>query len=256
MHRDVFDEYGKYYDLLYKDKDYVREAEYVASLINMYSKAGNKKIQSQKTSVLELGCGTGKHAYALQKLGFEVFGIDFSESMLEKAKKLGIKCSLGDVRTYRSEKKFDAVISLFHILSYQTKDIDVNQFFQTAYEHLFQKGILIFDVWYKPAVLSQLPEKREKKLENDEIIVKRYCNPDINFKSSIVAVNYLIEIENKRTKGKKSIKETHLMRYFSQEEINTFAKNNGFRIVKVEEWLSAKTPSENTWGVCFIGEKI
>lgn len=30
----VFDEYAAYYDLLYKDKDYVGEAEYIDGLIS------------------------------------------------------------------------------------------------------------------------------------------------------------------------------------------------------------------------------
>ncbi len=261
MHSNIFDEYGKYYDLLYKDKDYKAETEYIINLINKYSineKNTNKSKDGDrpKISILELGCGTGKHAHELNIRGFDVFGIDFSESMLVKAKQLGIKCDLGDVRTYRVERKFDTVISLFHILSYQIKDEDINQFFQTAYGHLPEKGLLIFDTWYKPAVLFQKPEKRIKELENDEIIVKRYCSPDINLENSIVAVNYIIEITNKETKEKKTIEETHLMRYFSQEEIKTFARNNGFKILRAEEWLSSKEPSDNTWGVCFVAVRI
>ena len=33
----VFNEYAHYYDLLYKDKDYVGEAEYIDSLIKKYN---------------------------------------------------------------------------------------------------------------------------------------------------------------------------------------------------------------------------
>ena len=32
----IFEKYAKYYDLLYKDKDYKAESEYISSLIKKY----------------------------------------------------------------------------------------------------------------------------------------------------------------------------------------------------------------------------
>lgn len=244
----VFDEYGKYYDLLYKDKDYKAEAEYVADII--------KKFSPNSKEILELGCGTGKHAKELTLLNYNVFGIDLSENMISKAKKLGVECEVGDVRNYRTEKKFDVVISLFHILSYQTTDRDVEEFFETARCHLKDDSILIFDVWYEPAVLKQLPEKRTKNLEDDEIKVVRFCEPNIKLEAHIVDVNYTLEILNKTNNLQKVIKETHSMRYFSDEEIKKFASDHGFDIILTEEWMTHNEPSEKTWGVCFVGRKI
>ena len=50
----VFDGYSRYYDLLYKDKNYKSESEYISSLIKTHSPNAKK--------VLELGSGTGIHA--------------------------------------------------------------------------------------------------------------------------------------------------------------------------------------------------
>lgn len=110
-------------------------------------------------------------------------------------------------------------IYLFHILSYQTTDRDVEEFFEMARCHLKDNGILIFDVWYKPAVLKQLPEKRTKNLEDDERRVVRHCKPDIKLEAHIVDVNYTLDILNKINNTQKIIRETHSMRYFSDEEI-------------------------------------
>ena len=73
----VFNEYARYYDLLYRDKDYAAEAAYVASNIRRHS--------PRATRILELGCGTGVHAEQLARLGFIVHGIDLSETMLARA---------------------------------------------------------------------------------------------------------------------------------------------------------------------------
>lgn len=240
----VFGAYSKYYNLLYKDKNYEAEADYIASML------GKSK------NVLELGCGTGKHAYLLKQKGYNVFGIDLSQTMIEEAKKLGNNCQVADVRTFRCDKKFDAVISLFHIASYQNTDEDITNYFKTASYHLNKGGKFIFDIWYKPAVLFQLPEKRIKELENEEIKVKRYCTPNHVIEKSIVEVNYDIEITDKKTEAVEKIHELHSMRYFSSEEIKYFASLAGFKIIKEEEWLTKKQPSEKTWGVCFVGEKI
>ena len=125
----VFDSYSMYYNLLYKDKDYAAEADYIAHLL-----------RNAKT-VFEMGCGTGKHAKLLTSKGYKMFGIDLSKTMLEQAKALGIDCEQGDVRTFRAGRKFDAVISLFHVASYQTSDEDINNYFKTASEQFLMSGI-------------------------------------------------------------------------------------------------------------------
>jgi predicted TPR repeat methyltransferase len=73
----TFDRYAAYYDLLYEDKRYDDEAAFVAKLIRDYKPAAR--------SVLELGCGTSKHALALAREGFSLTGIDVSPGMVARA---------------------------------------------------------------------------------------------------------------------------------------------------------------------------
>ncbi len=240
----VFDSYSMYYNLLYKDKNYESEADYIAALL------GDVK------TVFEMGCGTGKHAKLLTNKGYEMFGIDLSASMLEHAKALGIDCEQGDVRTFRAGRMFDAVISLFHVASYQTNDEDINNYFKTAAAHLNNGGKFIFDVWHKPAVLAQIPEKRVKTLENGDVKVVRYCVPNHIKEKDMVEVNYTIEVTDKHSGRTESIKECHPMRYFSYEDIKKFGSQNGMKIIKSEEWLTHNTPGTDTWGVCYILEYL
>ena len=238
----VFNAYSVYYNLLYKDKNYQAEAEYIASLL------GNVH------TVFEMGCGTGRHAALLMEKGFDVFGIDSSSTMLEQAKALGVDCCLGDVRFFECGRIFDSVISLFHVASYQNSDDDIRQYFATAKKHLKQGGRFIFDVWHKDAVLAQLPEKRIKRMENNEISVVRYCEPKHLPEKDIVEVNYHIEITDKKTNKKQNINECHFMRYFSYEDLDFFAGKAGFKIIHSFEWMTNAKPSEHSWGVCYICE--
>ena len=247
----VFSEYSHYYDLLYSDKDYVKEADYISDLISRF------KIDA--VSLLELGCGTGKHASILNSKGFKIHAIDLSKNMLDLAKEKFCADDLifdeGDVRNYRINKKFDAVISLFHVASYQNSNQDLADFFNTANLHLKDGGIFIFDMWYGPAVLSQKPESRTKKLENKYLKIERNATPTIHYNENIVDVKYEILVTNKSDSSEKNIHEIHKMRYFFMPEIALFLEKSGFEIVNTEEWLTKKSIGCDSWGVCVVARK-
>jgi 2-polyprenyl-3-methyl-5-hydroxy-6-metoxy-1,4-benzoquinol methylase len=140
----VFEKYSNYYDLLYEDKEYHIETDYVYSLIH------ENLNKSRLSSILDLGCGTGKHDFIFAKKGIEVTGVDLSESMIDIAKKSlqsqqnTTDFHIGDVRNIRLNKTFNVVISLFHVASYQITNSDILGFFKTAYSHLNSDGIFIF----------------------------------------------------------------------------------------------------------------
>ena len=60
-----FNAYGSYYDLLYRDKDYSAEADYIAKLLARYG-------ESSGAELLEFGSGTGKHGRLLAERGYRV----------------------------------------------------------------------------------------------------------------------------------------------------------------------------------------
>ena len=101
--RPVFDAYARYYDLLYTDKDYCGEAAFVDRLLRQHGSAGG--------DLLELGCGTGRHAVELARRGWQVVGVDRSEEMVllannrnfntEETIQKAINFQVGDVRTVR-----------------------------------------------------------------------------------------------------------------------------------------------------------
>ena len=73
----------------------------------------------------------------------------------------------GDIREIRLNKRFDTVIALFHVISYQTTNEDVTAAFETARQHLNSGGIFIFDISYGPAVLTERPAGPSSEIENN-----------------------------------------------------------------------------------------
>jgi SAM-dependent methyltransferase len=253
----VFNNYAKYYDLLYQDKDYVGEANFVIGIIKSHSPNAN--------SILDLGCGTGCHAALIAKQGYSVHGIDKSESILKKAEQRKLELeqtaaghlsfSEGDVRTIRIQEKFDVVISLFHVMSYQTTNEDLQAAFMTAAAHLKTGGIFIFDCWYGPGVLSERPEPRIKKVENEHIQVTRMAEPVMYPNKNMVDVNYTVLAVDKHSDKLEQFTETHKMRYWFMPEIEYFLSKSGFELVKSAEWQTNKTPCFKSWSVYFVGRK-
>jgi SAM-dependent methyltransferase len=254
----VFDAYACYYDLLYRDKDYVREAEYVVEHI--------RKQAPQAKRILELGCGTGSHAEQLARIGYIVHGVDMSEAMLARAEKrkttlppdvaARMTFSLGDVRTVRMGEKYDAVISLFHVMSYQTTNADLDATFETASVHLKSNGLFLFDFWYGPAVLMQTPEVRVKRLEDDRIKVMRIAEPELHENENAVDVNYTIFIEEKATGEVEQVRETHRMRYLFLPELPQFADAARWSNIQSFGWLKFQELNQDDWaGVLLVIKK-
>lgn len=244
----VFDAYANYYDLIYRDKDYSAEVNYVISHIHDHL--------PQAARIFEMGCGTGAHAEYLARKGFTVHGVDMSEEMLARAElrkanlpaevATRLSFSLGDVRSVRSEETYDAVISLFHVMSYQTKNCDLVAAFATAAAHLLPGGLFLFDFWYGPAVLSQQPDTRVKRLENDKILVTRIAEPEQVVNENLVNVHYDVFIEDKASNEVSKLAESHQMRYFFLPELELY-RGASWSELTSEEWMTGDALSTDSW---------
>ncbi|HEX3406423.1 MAG TPA: class I SAM-dependent methyltransferase [Caulobacteraceae bacterium] len=248
-----FHKYSAYYDLLYADKDYAAEADYVARALG------------PARSVLELGSGTGRHGRLLAERGFDVQGVELSPEMAAEAQSQGrvaapsgagsFACEVGDLRTFRAGRTFDAVISLFHVISYQTGNDDLSAAFRTAADHLSPGGIFLFDVWHGPAVLAQQPERRTKQAADAARRVRRTATPTLDTNASTVRVDYDVTCEDLATGETARFGEEHLMRYLFPTEIGFLAAAAGFTQLASEEFLTSHPPSPDTWGVAYLLSK-
>jgi SAM-dependent methyltransferase len=245
----TFDAYSAYYNLLYHDKNYEAEVSYILNLLDDFDFKGK--------SLLEFGSGTGIHGNLLAKSGYNLVGIEKSETMVKEAVESdGFCCFQDDIRTVRLDRSFDGVISLFHVVSYQTTNEDVNAVLLSANKHLKTGGFFIFDIWYSPAVLSIKPDVRVKRIENNHLKITRIAEPITIPNQNVVDVNYDIFIKDKKDNKIINIYETHSMRHFSLPELDLFCNNNGFLRVGAEEFLTRSKPGSKSWGITVILKKL
>jgi SAM-dependent methyltransferase len=192
----------------------------------------------------------------------EVHGADLSEWMLERAAArratlpddvaLRLHFSHGDVRDVRLGVQGDAIISLFHVMSYQSENADLQAMFATAREHVRSGGVFIFDVWYGPAVLADRPVVRVKELEDDEVKITRIAEPTLHPSRNLVDVHYRIIACEKKRGHYSETEETHRMRFLFSPEVELMATQAGFAVIDAHEWMSGRAPGFDTWGVCFV----
>ena len=244
--------YAQCYDLLYADKDYKSETDYLNDLL--------KKFCPDTKTILNLGCGTGKHDFLLAEKGYMIHGIDVSDNMIlranERVKELGdnhaIAFSVGDIREIRLEKKFDTVISLFHVMSYQTSNHDLQNVFLTVKEHLKPGGVFVFDCWYGPGVLTNPPAVRVKRLENENIKLTRIAEPVHHVQKNIIDVNYNLFITSKISNEQEVVYESHKMRYLFDTEIDCLCEKYSFEKIAAYQWMNYKETTLNTWNAVYV----
>jgi SAM-dependent methyltransferase len=249
----VFNAYAAYYDLLYKDKDYVGEARYVLDLLSRHGMSGRR--------ILDLGCGTGRHACLFAEAGYEVDGVDLSPNMITEAlgqlpKELAgnVHYQVGDVRNVDLGHKFDAVVSLFHVASYQTRTADLKAMFSTASRHLTKGGIFLFDFWYGPGVLSDPPVVRVRRMEGPDACVTRIAEPHSHPELDVVDVNYEVLVTSKSSGQSSTLREQHRMRYLFLPELEEYLQSAGLRVRHAERWLGGSLGSD-CWNAVIVASR-
>jgi len=250
-----FERYAEYYDLIYRDKDYEGECDFIEEVWRRFSAHPVK-------TVLDGGCGTGGYAIPLAKRGYQITGIDSSEIMLKRGKtkaiegKLKLELRIGDIRQFNLGKKFDSCICMFAVMNYITETEDVLNTLQSIRKHLRSGSLFIFDSWNGLAVLRILPSVREQVFEDGNLKVTRVAQPELDALNHLCLVHYHLLV-NRGNSLVDEIKETHIIRYFFPQEITHYLKDTGFEVLKFCPFpdIDGKV-DENVWNIAAIAKAV
>ena len=108
---------------------------------------------------LDLACGTGILCEILHNSGMDASGMDFSEGMIEIARKSqpAIHYDVADMITYRPERRFDLVTCTGDALNHIADLTDVEKIFRNVYAYLSPGGYLIFDLLNRNEISTEEP---------------------------------------------------------------------------------------------------
>jgi len=134
----IYDLLAPHYDVVTGDS--ATETAFIDSII--------ERAHPQPVTLLEVACGTGEIIASLAGR-YQVTGLDISPGMLAVARgKLPgeIPLHLADMSRFKLNAKFDAVICVYHGINHLLSFSDWKGFFDCAYRHLNDGGVLTFDI--------------------------------------------------------------------------------------------------------------
>jgi len=228
----IYEKFAEYYDMIYGRKEYQKESDVIERIIA-------KSCTRRPTNILDIGCGTGSHAIALSKRGFNVTGIDFSPRMIEKAKKNAAaqkskaRFVVQDMRKIKLHKRFDCAICMFGGFGYILTYDGLASLFKGLRQHLVEKGLFIYEFWniggIKPSPYQTWLRTREKK-------VTLYRLSESSFQPSTntlrIDMHFIVLHDAKLVE---SFDETHTLRCYTLPEMNHYLVNNGFKLISAHD---------------------
>ena len=253
-----FAEYAAFYDLFYRDKDYPGESAFVARLLERFvppPPAG--------THILDLACGTGRHAQELSRMGYRVEGSDLSADMVAIA--AGTAHSLGLPIRFHNESfqtadriggTFDAVLAMFSAIDYLTDDGELNRSLANIRGLLNPGGAFIFDFWNGDAVVRDFSPTRVKTVEAGDASVIRTSKTTVDPVSRIATINFHFELR-RGGRTTREFSEVHSVRYFFPQEMTDFLAANGFEVVHRCPFLredGALSPDD--WNLTYVARPV
>ena len=75
----LYGEFARYYDRIYAYKDHAAEVRFIVAAMRRYRVEGK--------DILDVACGTGRHAKLLVNRGYHVLGLDKHQEVLRIARK-------------------------------------------------------------------------------------------------------------------------------------------------------------------------
>ena len=127
--------------------------------------------------ILDLACGRGRHAIFLNEMGFEVTGIDLSESNIEYARQFANDClhfEVGDMREPFGAVRFDYIFNLFTSFGYFENRADNLRALRMMKQALKPGGNLVMDFMNVNKVRLGLVEEEVRQADGIEFHIERF----------------------------------------------------------------------------------
>ena len=178
-------------------------------------------------AVLDLGCGTGRHALELARRGLRVTGVDRTKAYLDKAAQAAeadgrpIELVQADMRSFRRPGAYDAAVNLFSSFGYFEDPEDDRRVARNILDSLRPGGALLIEMMGKE-ILARTYQERSW-VEEDGVILLEERRLDRAW--SWIETRWILLIGDRRVEHRLSL------RLYSAAELMALLSETGFRTV-------------------------
>ena len=225
-----------FYHILYKDRNDTEAHAFMDTLTDYLN-------IPEGGTVLDLACGKGRHALYLNKIGYDVTGVDLSENSIAFAKQFENHRLHFDVHDMCTpyHKQFDAVFNLFTSFGYFDDDADNLRTIASIKAELNDFGFGVIDFMNSEFVIDNLVPEEVKTVDGIDFHLKRYVEDgyiikDITFTADDRLYNFQERVRGFTLADFESLFEqagVYLLDVFGDYKLNKFNAKTSERLVMI-----------------------
>ena len=223
-----------YYHILYKNRDYKEAEMFTKELMEFIKLPSNSKI-------LDLACGEGRHSINLNKMGYDVTGVDLSVKNIKNASKYeseNLKFKIHDMRKPFGQK-FDLVVNLFTSFAYFDDFKDNLKTLDSIKSSLKKNGLAVIDFLNIKYLKNNLIHKNTEEIDGIKFHLNRsikngFLTKKISFKHELNEYNFEEKVRSLDLIDFKSMfkqSNIEILHIFGDYKLTSFDENNSKRLI-------------------------
>ena len=171
-----------FYHQLYSNRSEKEATDFIDALMDELQPPAN-------STMLDLGCGAGRHAKWLAAKGFDVTGLDLAASSIRSAKKFekpNLRFAKHDMRDPFGRNRFDYVFNFFTSFGYFKNDEENHKVIRNIYHALKPGGSLVVDYLNVAWCEDRLIAEETKEIDGIIYHISRWTDERFFYKKIVI----------------------------------------------------------------------
>jgi len=202
-------------------------------------------------TILDLGCGVGRHSLELARRGFTVTGVDrtkfYLQEAAENARRAGLKVDFAreDMRSFRREDTYDAALSIFTSFGYFEEADDDARVIANVFSSLKSGGAFLIDVVGQEYIRRNFQARDWHEDEGVFLLEERRVSDDWQW----IENRWIIFYQNRKYEQRFS------MRLYSADKMTSLLRRAGFSDLQVYGDFTGSPYDDQARRLVVVGRK-
>lgn len=225
-----------YYHILYKNRNEEEAQVFMDNITNYLNMPENG-------TILDLACGKGRHSIYLNKLGYQVTGVDLSEKSIAIANESSnesLQFKTQDMREPMN-KTYDAVFNLFTSFGYFDTYEDNIKTLKAIKDSINEYGFGVIDFFNADFIIENLVAEETKEIDGITFNIKRFVEnkkiiKEIRFEDKGETYNFTEKVSAFTLADFEAMMEEasiYLLEIFGDYKLKKFYKSQSERLIMI-----------------------